>query len=191
MMKEIIYRVLFYSEWHCGSGLGMGAAVDASVIKDENQLPYVPGKTLKGLLREAGEVITELGFEDSTLVDEIFGTRTVVKGASIPGKCFFSNAEFSEETKREFMQTNEYIDMLYRTHTTTAIDENGQAKEHSLRTIETVIPVSLYARIASIPDTTQHTEFLEMCMKYTKRLGVGRNRGLGRCDISIVKEIGK
>lgn len=53
----VTYRLKFYSEWHCGSGLGAGADVDALVVKDKNKLPYVPGKTIKGLIREAVENI--------------------------------------------------------------------------------------------------------------------------------------
>jgi len=191
-MKEIIYRVRFYSDWHCGSGLGMGAELDASVIKDEIELPYIPGKTLKGLLREAGEVIAEVlsDSQEQLLVDEIFGVEAKDGNISVPGVCYFSNAEFSVETKQELLKNEDYVKNLYRAHASTAIDKNGQAIEHSLRTIETVIPVSLYGRITSIPSTIQHIEFLEKCMKYTKRLGTGRNRGLGRCDISFIKEIG-
>ena len=52
-MSTIKYEIEFFSNWHCGSGLAAGADVDALVIKDNNGLPYVPGRTLKGLLRDA------------------------------------------------------------------------------------------------------------------------------------------
>ena len=53
-MSTIKYEIEFFSNWHCGSGLAAGADVDALVIKDQEGLPYIPGRTLKGLLREAG-----------------------------------------------------------------------------------------------------------------------------------------
>ena len=54
---DIKYKVIFFTDWHCGSGLAAGADVDALVIKDSDGLPYIPGKTMKGLLREAAEEI--------------------------------------------------------------------------------------------------------------------------------------
>lgn len=72
----ITYRLKFYSEWHCGSGLGAGADVDALVIKDAHQLPFVPGKTIKGLLREVVETVLCIeGWTDSNKKDfiDVFG----------------------------------------------------------------------------------------------------------------------
>lgn len=54
-MSNIKYTIEFYSQWHCGSGLSAGADVDALVVKDKDYMPYVPGKTIKGLVREAVE----------------------------------------------------------------------------------------------------------------------------------------
>ena len=56
------YKIEFFSNWHCGSGLAAGADVDALVIKDKDGLPYVPGRTIKGLLRDAA---TELGYAEA------------------------------------------------------------------------------------------------------------------------------
>ena len=49
----LYYNLTFFTDWHCGSGLAAGADVDTLVVKDKNGLPFVPGKTLKGLIREA------------------------------------------------------------------------------------------------------------------------------------------
>ncbi|MDE6805090.1 MAG: hypothetical protein K2J29_10705, partial [Muribaculaceae bacterium] len=65
---DIRYRIEFFSDWHCGSGLSAGADVDALVIKDDCGLPFVPGKTVKGLVREAMEDILtfkRIGNEES------------------------------------------------------------------------------------------------------------------------------
>ena len=47
------YKIEFFSYWHCGSGQTAGADVDELVVRDVSGLPFVPGRTLKGLLREA------------------------------------------------------------------------------------------------------------------------------------------
>jgi CRISPR/Cas system CSM-associated protein Csm3 (group 7 of RAMP superfamily) len=52
---RINYKIEFYSYWHSGSGLSIAAGADLRVNKDKDGLPFIPGKTLKGLLREAAE----------------------------------------------------------------------------------------------------------------------------------------
>jgi CRISPR/Cas system CMR subunit Cmr4 (Cas7 group RAMP superfamily) len=71
-MSTLKYKIEFLSDWHCGSGLSSGSDLDSLCIKDELNLPFVPGKTLKGLLHEAAEVISI----DSSLIKAIFGYST-------------------------------------------------------------------------------------------------------------------
>lgn len=59
-MSTVIYCIRMYSEWHCSSGLSTGAGDDLLVIRDERGLPFIPGKTLKGLLRDAAEKLSVL-----------------------------------------------------------------------------------------------------------------------------------
>ena len=190
-MVDLYYTVQFYSEWHCGSGLTAGADIDALVIRDENGFPFIPGKTLKGLLRDAAEQLRDLGHVDGDILNTVFGVRPDEEGASgsEPGKCFFSNAEMSPELRASLAEEgNEWSAYLFRAHSATAVDKNGQAVEHSLRRTETVIPLKLFARIAEVPDQ-EAKNLLEACMKFVKRLGVNRNRGLGRCDIAPCSEV--
>ena len=55
----LTFELLGY--WHVGSGRGSGAAEDASVIKTPDGWPYVPGKAVKGLVREAAQTLEEAG----------------------------------------------------------------------------------------------------------------------------------
>ena len=64
----------------------------------------------------------------------------------------------------------------------TAIRADGIAKDHSLRKIETTIPCSVHGIIMNVND--QDIEFLFQTFKWVKRLGLGRNRGYGRCEIT-------
>ena len=48
-------RVIFESDWHVGSGAGIPGHLDSQVLRDGNGLPFVPGKTLTGILRDAAE----------------------------------------------------------------------------------------------------------------------------------------
>jgi CRISPR-associated protein Csx10 len=46
----------FRSDWHVGSGSGRHGEVDRLVQRDRRGLPYVPGKTMTGIWRDACEV---------------------------------------------------------------------------------------------------------------------------------------
>lgn len=195
-MENIKYRITFFSEWHTGSGLTSGSDLDALVIKDHKNLPFIPGKTLKGLLREAAENLQELkGTPDTGFLKEVFGMEPLKNGnpeKSEEGKVHFTNAELSNGMKKEVLKTNgnsqNLTTYLYRAVSSTAIGENGVAEPHSLRRMQTTIPVILEARILKI-DKKFISEIID-CFKWIKRLGQNRNRGLGRCSIEIIKEGG-
>lgn len=187
-MTKIEYKIEFFSEWHCGSGMAAGADLDVLVIKDKDNLPYIPGKTIKGLLRESIEQM----YNDAD-VAKIFGTASSVKDNTknniedIQGQCFFSNAELSVDEKKYIIQEN-LTDFLYRKVTSTAITSKGVADEHTLRSMQTVIPCTLCGYIDYAPEDKEVKDHLKNGLKMIKRLGQNRNRGLGRCDFSILQE---
>lgn len=198
----ITYTLKFYSEWHCGSGLAAGADLDALVIKDKNKLPYVPGKTIKGLVREAVENIfsfkNELSEDNKALFIRTFGNadgddwnmlkyapekdRGKKEDYMRKGETFFTNAELNDALKRIIIE-EKLEPYLYRAISSTAITENGVAKEYSLRRMETVVPCELTGRIVDVSD--EFAESVKEGLKYIKRLGQNRNRGLGRCEFVI------
>lgn len=179
-MSTIKYQIEFLSNWHCGSGLAAGADVDTLVIKDVNGLPYVPGRTVKGLLREA---VSSLSAKPET-ISAIFGVSGDEDNHEA-GASFFSNAVLPVE-EREYILEQKLQSFLFQTFASTSIDEDGIAKDHSLRKIETVVPCRLTGEILNVPDGAEKE--LEDAMHYIKRMGTGRNRGYGRCTITIVKE---
>ena len=187
-MKTINYKIEFFSCWHCGSGLSAGADVDALVIKDKNGIPFIPGKTIKGLLREAVEEILYSGVEDAHSVDELikesFGLF-IDKNNFRKGSMFFTNAELSPSLQSK-IQTVQLEKYLYTSIASTAIEENGIAKDFSLRKIQLVVPCELYGTIMNVPDNME--EILAKGLKFIKRVGVNRNRGLGRCSLSVIEK---
>lgn len=179
-MSTIKYEIEFYSNWHCGSGLAAGADVDALVIKDSNGLPYVPGRTLKGLLREAISILSD----DKDTISTIFGVSGDEDNHQI-GSSFFGNATLPS-TESKYIVEQGLAPHLYQTFASTSIDENGIAKDNTLRKIETVVPCKLEGEILNVPEDA--VQIMEDAMNYIKRMGTGRNRGYGRCKILIKKE---
>ncbi|CAA6803607.1 MAG: DUF324 domain-containing protein [uncultured Sulfurovum sp.] len=177
------YEIKFLDFWHLGSGLSAGTRLDSMVVKDNNELPYAPGKTLKGLFREMAELI------DCDFVNVCFGGSSDVKDScydankkNIEGACYFSNATLNEEAIKQILHYN-LKENLYVEIASTKIDKKGMAVDNSLREIEVVIPITLYGEIDAVP--LEYVEKMKQSIKMVKRMGLNRNRGLGRCEISI------
>ena len=181
-MSTVKYQIQFFSNWHCGSGLSAGADVDALCIKDSEGIPYVPGRTIKGLLRDASTFL--FGSENSKMnaIMGISGSDT----NHAPGCAFFTNATFPNEEKA-LMVSRDLASHLFQTFASTAIDDEGIAKDNTLRKIETVVPCILVGEILNVPDDESVIKMIDDALRYIKRLGLGRNRGFGRCEISIIK----
>ena len=179
-MTDIIYTIAFFSNWHCGSGLAAGADVDALVVKDKNSLPFVPGKTMKGLVREAVDnLLFFKGENKRDVINEAFGYFDDAEETS-KGCMFFTNAELNASEQNTII-SDDLQKHLYNSVSSTAIKSNGIAKDHSLRKLEVVVPCILEGKIKNVPKELVN-EMLE-ALRFIKRLGVNRNRGLGRCII--------
>lgn len=185
------YTIKFYDYWHISSGLSAGARLDSTVIKDVDGLPYVAGKIIKGLSREMAELL-----EDCKFVNTCFGGSTNdgkngkpldkcydEKAKNIQGKCYFSNAVL-EKTTAEQIISNNLQENLYDIIASTKIDEkSGTAEDNSLREIEVVIPLTLIGEIRDIPN--EYEGKMKQSLTMIKRMGLNRNRGLGRCEFLV------
>lgn len=179
------YKIEFHTDWHCGSGLAAGADVDALVVKDKDGLPFVPGKTIKGLVREAMEDMMSLKeVKDDSPFIKAFGYFDD-KDTKERGEMFFTNAELSKE-EREAIISNNTARFMCRSISSTAIDENGIAEEHSLKKMQVVVPCVLHGEIINVRDELKTD--ISNALKYIKRMGQNRNRGLGRCTIAIMED---
>lgn len=173
-MGTINYKIKFFSDWHCGSGLSAGADVDMLVVKDKKGLPFVPGKTMKGLIKEA--------------VEDVMKFRTEETSFSLKSDWgYFENAVLSS-THQEAILSNAATEYLFHSIASTAIEKEGVAKRYSLRKMQVVIPCELEGRIVNVPD--EGRLLIETGMRFIKRMGQNRNRGLGRCQF-IIEEGGQ
>lgn len=190
------YTLQFYDYWHAGSGLSGGTYADQIVNKTTAGLPIVPGKTIKGLLRHAAEDLLELGDEtiSQEAIDAIFGKsheKRRGKEASEEaednhrqiGACWFSSAELPANTAAQI--TKAQRPQLYEILASTKIEaDTGTAADSSLRQIEVTIPLTLTGRISGLEDGQRI--LLDRCLRYVKRLGHNRSRGLGRCHFKLL-----
>ena len=193
---DITYKIEFFTDWHCGAGLSAGAYVDALVVKDPDGLPFLPGRTIKGLLREAAEDIVFLrSGNDNDLykssLDKVrkafgyFDGIDLLGVGALKGTAFVTDATLPEDESSAIVAGN-LQPYLFRTLSSTAIGEDGIAVDKSLRRMEATVPCSLEGKILNLPDDDELREIITDAMRYLKRLGQNRNRGLGRCSFSPI-----
>ena len=186
------YKINFLSDWHCGSGLSAGMDTDYLVIKDQDGFPYIPGKTIKGLVREAVEEMAKLsGNNEDNAINKAFGffdKDDEIKAKK--GACFFTNAELPLKLRETIKQENVQA-FFFRTISSTKIDASGVANEHSLRKMQVTIPCELEGEILFVLEELEGENILVLedkiinGLSFIKRLGQNRNRGLGRCIITV------
>ena len=199
---DIKYRIKFHSLWHIGSGESRGADVDMTVLKDHYGFPYIPGKTMKGIIKDA--MLDSFGIDDhNNITTRIFGTENNPDNPddNANGECYFTNAELSSSFKKELIGNKDnLLEFLFireaktsispndrrNNDSITGIHGNGVAKDGSLRTFEVAVPVILYGEVLNIPG--EITKNFEDALGMIKRLGVGRNRGYGSCTVELIEK---
>jgi CRISPR/Cas system CSM-associated protein Csm3 (group 7 of RAMP superfamily) len=170
------YKIQFYDYWHLGSGLSNGAKLDNLVIKDSDNFPYIPAKTIKGLVKEMATTLDNQDF-----INDCFGSSEVNMG-----RCYFTNGTLKDKTIKEIKKFN-LQDNLYNSIASTKIDSNGIAVNGSLREIEVTIPLTLQGQVDDISEN--YIKEMKKSLKLIKRMGLNRNRGLGRCEFLDFEEI--
>jgi len=182
------------SYWRAGSGDGGGAYADLLVIKKQG-LPYLPGKQLKGLLKNAmttcvqAQVNSNPKIIPKTIIDELFGQE----GATSKGLIEISNATLPVIEKQWLLEDKGRIKMLYHTKDSQAVDyATGTTKPGSLRTMEVAVPMQLCAEINLTSaingyNIEQIKKWMEYSCQLITHIGANRNRGLGRVNITLVE----
>ncbi len=198
-MKSLTYTIQFHSFWHASSGLSGSTYAATLVNKSRKGLPFIPGKTLKGLLREAAEILHELDPQKVTaaFITEVFGDRSPIENPDArrpaeekieanysPGTCHFSSAHLSQALQQQIQETQK--PHLYQVLSSTRINKDGLAENKTLRSLEVSVPLTLFAEIGQFPQGDDYRQQMNFCMQWTKRMGLNRSRGLGRCQFQII-----
>lgn len=204
MIKNITIK--FLSSWHIGSGLGDGYRTDAKLVRNSFGLPFIPGRVLKGALREGAKRLSSCRDDLKRAEIVIFGTRDDEVKTNQSGIISISCGEVSDELTNVFLQETPSIrELLVRDmltlRTQTALTEDKLTKKGSLRNIECGIPGLEFNAEISLSDSENlyeqigkgcNKEWIEAYFKAVlasvKSIGGDRSRGLGKCEVLINHE---
>lgn len=210
---NIEYQIQFEKPFHLGTGLRRGL-LDRSVCRDANGYLYIPGSTLKGVLREKCEQIARVfglpaisphnerealdRFRDDTdIVDRIFGSRYK------PGELYFDNANLIEEDQKLFDSDSDriserYIHLQTETRMQTSISRAlGTVREQALFQSEFGIRTlcfegQVYGHLEGfrIDEETQWNYSLLLLVAgicVNDQIGANKSTGMGRYSCEILK----
>ena len=168
--------------------------LDALVVKTPAGLPYLPGKSVKGLLREA--VLTAEELEHQKIgkgsVQRLFGTRigsdnAISRFDTEPGSLHFSNAVIEGiESWAADPNNREKLSELYTQVSSTSIDSSGIADSKTLRRIEVAVPLTIIATVETSEAGKDWLATLQAAAPFVRGIGAGRNRGFGRCTLEVL-----
>ena len=179
---KITFTIISY--WHAGSGSGQGAKLDAIAAKKTFGLPYLPGKTVKGLLREAVLTVEECGKLPVKTTEILFG-KTTSRYDSTPGVLEITDAYLPDDFQEWARLNPEKCPFLFHTVSSTCINNEGTAETDTLRCMEVSIPMSLTAFVESDAEPADWIDALKLAAPFVRHIGSHRHRGLGRTVLSV------
>ena len=196
MIRRAVLTLEFRSWWLSGTGAGRGRLLDAACYRDADGLPAMPMSQVKGALRETAERLAEIGRAgwNRSRVERVFGERADKAGLSAPGAvAFLGEAVIAESDRTGIAEdaAHERRGMLYRRIASTAIDEQGTARDRTLRYVEAAVPVTLKGQlewIAKDPPDLDWVALLDAAAAATVAFGKLKSDGYGAALASVASE---
>lgn len=200
-MQKRTLRINFLSDWHIGSGAGIPGSVDRQVVRDQDGLPYVPAKTLTGILRDAAEWLVDNGgdaYSQDTL-KSLFGHQHQNSGgsneeAAKEARLSIRPARIPQPLRSELTKDKELRDALFIVQPHVRISrKTGRAEDDHLFSLELVrSSVWLEAEVCVNETgeklTEEETKLLDDAVKAVRRMGGKRRRGAGRCNLTWIDD---
>ena len=213
MTTTRLLEIQLHSFWHVGSSAPAGTDVDAEPTRTAEGLPYLPGRSIRGLVRDAMQKSAALGGGGADL-QTWFGSEpggtvggpgdsreadlAAARWSTIAGQVHFGNGvlgrtEVEQLAWRDAARNDRRLaDVLFQRIAQTAVDERtGIAKDTSLRSRRVAVPMVLHAPISAHGEPGQTDAFfaaLADSLDWIAELGGGRTRGMGRVQMRLVEQ---
>ncbi len=207
-MLRLQLRLRLESDTTFGRGEGLAGLIDEEVEYDlATGLPFVRGRTLKGLLvEECANLMYALQAADAPALlrlqeaaARLFGSpgsgpesaaRLHIGPALLPQE--LSDAVHSA-IEHNGLSPTDVLESLTAIRHQTAIDEQSAApEEHSLRSMRVVVRQTEFSAWLDFDHdpATNDLELLAACVFSARHGGMGRNRGRGRLSLRLLDESG-
>lgn len=202
MTNQYRLRIRLLSDATFGRGDGVAGVVDAEVQHDKYGLPYLGGRSLKGLLgAECADIVHVLALAGETqkkrwkqAENRLFGdtgrgltgaANLRVGPAELPADL---RAAIARDIEQKKLTRAAVLESLTAVRRQTAMDEeSGAPKKKTLRTMRVILRNTIFESTLHFAETPTSDELalLSACVKAFRRSGTGRNRGRGRLTAEL------
>lgn len=204
------YRLKFTTESDAtfGRGDGLASLIDAEVQHDRYGLPFLGGRSLKGLLEEeCANILFALNEQkkDQQFHDAFYDAAKNLFG--IPGSSDSDRAilhisdaklpaNFREAiaagVERKELKSEQVLNSLTAIRRQTAMDESGAPKTGSMRVMRVILRDTPFEAELTFNQSPSDLDLalLAACVKSFKIAGTGRNRGRGELTAYLGDENG-
>ncbi len=188
-MLKLLLRIELKSDLCAASGMSAGNFVDSDLSFDSFGLPVIPGRRLKGVLRDAAQFLCENGIVSDDDMNRLFGTGLDETGALAVGNAELETTHDIKSTisanRDDGYYSPRYIMKLYTYIKGQTALKDGVAADTTLRytrVLRKTDPIcggllAFHAPITLDDDSLKPA--LECCCKAVRHIGLMRNRGLG------------
>lgn len=182
-MIDATLQIVFESEWLVAGGDSVLGTADMAAVKDDDGLPFVPGRSLRGVLREAVALIDDCS--RCGWATELFGERLDPSGGRnySEGTVRIGNATLVAEIAAACADSDLRTE-LYTSVRRTSLTDDRVARRHTLREMEVCVPGLILVAAVQVPDRPS-LEVVAFAAGLVRSLGHGRSRGLGRCSLAV------
>ncbi len=201
-MEAYRLRLDLLSDATFGRGDGVAGVVDAEVQHDPTGMPYLAGRTLKGLLgAECADIVfavkaarPEQAARWNAAEARLFGTRggalageanLRVGSAQLPADL---RSRIAQDIEAERITRAEVLESLTALRRQTAMDAvTGAPLENTLRAMRVILRETPFEAELSFRQDPSDDEraLLAACVKALRRAGTGRNRGRGKLKAEL------
>lgn len=217
-MEKYILKIELLSDAIFSGGESIVSVSDIDVLYDDYKIPYYKGKSIKGNIREAADIIVEnqkeydneLANKNEEIIITLFGKKYHKSGDvnefkykddQIQGILKFENLSLDENIKQNLkylvdkgeIKKEEILNSLTDIRYATKINrKTGTAQNTSLRSMRVLNKdIVFYANIYSDRKLKEEELGLLICaVKSTRHLGTLRSRGKGEVKCTLLSSKG-
>lgn len=206
-MKEYQLSFVLRSDATFGRGEGIAGLIDREVEHDSYGLPYLRGRTLKGLLsEEVDNLLFALGGGNDLAPDRrwlearqaLFGRpgsreqdRAIVHygPAELP-EALRATIRLTLEQHKDDLSRTDILELLTTVRRQTAIEADGAPAEGSLRAMRVILRNTPFSARLTAQRKLHDDELalLAAGILAFRRAGTGRNRGRGRLEADLLEQ---
>ncbi len=212
-MEQYRLKINLLSDTCFSRGDGKAGYVDQEIKYDRYGMPYIDGRTIKGLTASScAEVLNAIQKSSLGQYEKLYNCAVVLFGlpgsGTEKGKLRFGRASLPDDLRiaiqKEFAQKTaglhgqqknlihqelkrSYLEAFTITRCMTAMDETGAPLDESLRTVRLIRKNIFFITTIESDQNLEDFEkgLLAACISVLNRVGSNRNRGNGKISAEI------